>query len=128
MNLLLDTHSFLWFIGGNTNLSPTARSLIEDTSNQPFLSLASLWEIAIKSSLGKLTLAQPFEVLMPRQMELNGIKPLNIELDDLALVAKLPLHHRDPFDRLLVAQAIERQIPVISADMAFEFYGVQRLW
>lgn len=128
MNLLLDTHSFLWFIGGNTNLSSTARSLIEDTSNQPFLSLASLWEIAIKSSLGKLTLAQPFEVLMPRQMELNGIKPLNIELDDLALVAKLPLHHRDPFDRLLVAQAIERQIPVISADMAFEFYGVQRLW
>lgn len=128
MNLLLDTHSFLWFIGGNTNLSPTARSLIEDTSNQPFLSLASLWEIAIKSSLGKLTLAQPFEVLMPRQMELNGIKPLNIELDDLALVAKLPLHHRDPFDRLLVAQAIERQIPIISADMAFEFYGVQRLW
>jgi len=90
MRLLLDTHSFLWFINGSENLSATGRTLIEDASNQPFLSVASLWEMVIKLSLGKLSLAQPFELLIPQQMQLNGIEPLGIEMDHVATVAKFP--------------------------------------
>lgn len=128
MNLLLDTHSFLWFIGGSPNLSLTARTLIEDSSNQPFLSIASLWEMAIKLSIGKLNLAHPFEILIPQQMELNGVKPINIEISHLIIVSSLPFHHRDPFDRLLIAQAIVENISIISADSSFDAYTVQRLW
>jgi PIN domain nuclease of toxin-antitoxin system len=128
MRLLLDTHSFLWFIDGSENLSVTGRMLIEDASNQPFLSMASLWEMAIKLSLGKLSLAQPFEVLIPQQMRSNGIESLGLEMDHVATVANLPFHHRDPFDRLLVAQAMVEQIPIVSADTAFDAYGVERLW
>lgn len=106
MRLLLDTHSFLWFIGGNTSLSPTARMLIEDANNQPMLSMASLWEMAIKLSIGKLSLGQPFETLIPKQMQLNGIELLQIEMAHVVVVAQLPFHHRDPFDRLLIAQAM----------------------
>jgi PIN domain nuclease of toxin-antitoxin system len=118
----------LWFIGGSTSISPTARSLIEDASNQPFLSVASLWEMAIKVSLGKMSLAQPFEVLIPQQMRLNGIKLLGIELEHTAVVSKLPFHHRDPFDCLLVAQAMVAQMPIVSVDASFDAYGIERLW
>jgi PIN domain nuclease of toxin-antitoxin system len=128
MKLLLDTHTFLWFIGGSDHLSPTARALIDDASNQPFLSVANLWEMAIKLSLGKLSLAQPFELLIPQQMQLNGIELLGIQIDHLAMVAKLAFYHRDPFDRLLIAQATVEQIPIVSADPAFDAYDVKRLW
>jgi len=128
MRLLLDTHSFLWFISGSPHLSRNARTLIEDVSNQPFLSVASLWEMAIKLSLGKLSLSEPFEVLLPEQMRLNGINLLGIEMEHTALVAKLPFHHRDPFDRLLIAQAMVERIPIVSADTAFDAYDVKRLW
>jgi len=128
MRPLLDTHSFLWFISGSPNLSRTARTLIEDAANQPFLSVASLWEMAIKLSLGKLSLGEPFEVLIPRQMELNGINLLGIEIEHTAVVARLPFHHRDPFDRLLVAQAVVERMPIVSADAAFDAYEVERLW
>ena len=128
MRPLLDTHSFLWFISGSSKLSRTARTLIEDTSNQPFLSIASLWEMAIKLSLGKLSLGEPFEVLIPEQMKANGINLLGIEIEHTALVATLPFHHRDPFDRLLVAQAVVERMPIVSADAAFDAYGVERLW
>ena len=129
MRLLLDTHSFLWFIGGSTSLSPTVRSLIEDASNQPFLSVASLlWEMAIKVSLGKMSLARPFEVLIPQQMGLNGINLLGIEMEHTAVVSKLPFHHRDPFDRLLIAQAMVEQMPIVSVDADFDAYNVERLW
>ena len=128
MKLLLDTHSFLWFIGGHSNLSPTARTLIEGTDNQPLLSKASLWEMAIKVSLGKLTFAQSFERLIPQQIELNGIELLTIEMEHLAVVAQLPFHHRDPFDRLLIAQAKVEQIPIVGADSQFDAYAIERLW
>jgi PIN domain nuclease of toxin-antitoxin system len=128
MRLLLDTHSFLWFISGSTNLSTIAQTLIEDASNQPFLSVASLWEMAIKLSLGKLRLAQPFEVLIPQQIIRNGIELLGIEIEHTAVVSRLPFHHHDPFDRLLIAQALVEQMPVLSADTAFDEYTVQRLW
>ena len=104
MKILLDTHSFLWFIGGSARLSDNARSQIEDEANLLFLSVASLWEMAIKISLGKLTLAEPFEVLIPRQIDTNGIQVLKIDVKHLAALVILPFHHRDPFDRLFAAQ------------------------
>ena len=128
MRLLLDTHSFLWFVGGDSSLSVAARLLIEDADNSVLLSAASVWEIAIKVSLGKLHLEQPFDVLIPQHLLMNHIELLGITLQHAAVVAKLPFHHRDPFDRLLIAQAIVEQIPVITRDPAFDAYPVQRLW
>ncbi len=84
--------------------------------------------MAIKLSLGKLNLAQPFEMLIPQQMDLNGIKSMNIEMSHLVIVSSLPFHHRDPFDRLLIAQAIAEGLPIVSADSSFDAYTIQRLW
>ena len=128
MKLLLDTHSFLWFIGGDVRLSPTARTLIEDVTNDAFLSVASLWEMAIKISLGRLQLAQPFETFIPQQLSMNRIGLLGITISHTAKVATLPFHHRDPFDRLLVAQAQVEQMALVSSDPAFDAYGIMRLW
>jgi PIN domain nuclease of toxin-antitoxin system len=128
MKLLLDTHAFLWFIGGDDRLSPSARALIEDTNNVVYLSVASLWEMAIKISLGRLQLAQPFETFIPHQLSLNRIGLLGVTISHAAKVATLPFHHRDPFDRLLVAQAQIEQMLLVSGDAAFDAYSVTRLW
>jgi PIN domain nuclease of toxin-antitoxin system len=128
MKLLLDTHSFLWFIGGSDRLSSTARSLIEDSDNQPLLSMASLWEMAIKVSIGRLKLSLPFEELIPEQMDLNGIDVLDIRTEHVARVVHLPFHHRDPFDRLLIAQAKVESVPIVGADEAFDAYTITRMW
>jgi PIN domain nuclease of toxin-antitoxin system len=128
MSLILDTHSFLWFIIGSPRLSGHARALIEDDMHDKRLSTASLWEMAIKLSLGRLTLAEPFGVLIPQQLRLSGIEILNIEIAHLAVLTTLPFHHRDPFDRLIIAQAIAEQCPVVSVDPAFDAYAVERLW
>lgn len=128
MRLLLDTHSFLWFIGGDERLSEVARELISDIDNEVLLSLGSLWEIAIKVSIGKLALGKPFEELIPEQLVLNEIAVLPIGLDDLSLVAKLPFHHRDPFDRLIIAQAITGELPIVGKDAEFTQYSVELIW
>jgi PIN domain nuclease of toxin-antitoxin system len=128
MKVLLDTHAFLWFIMGSASLSVNARALIEDAGNERLLSVASLWEIAIKTSLGKLTLSAPFDELIPAQLKLNGIDLLNIKVDHLSTLTTLPFHHRDPFDRLIIAQAIVEKLPVVSLDGAFDTYGVTRHW
>jgi PIN domain nuclease of toxin-antitoxin system len=128
MSLLLDTHSFLWFIMGSLRLSGTARALIEDDAHDKLLSTASLWEMAIKLSLGRLTLAEPFGVLIPHQLRVNGIEILNVDIDHLAVLTTLPFHHRDPFDRLIIAQAIMEQFPIVSVDPAFDAYPIERLW
>ena len=128
MNLLLDTHSFLWFIMGSPRLSGNARALIEDDAHDKRLSTASLWEMAIKLSLGRLTLAEPFGVLIPQQLCFSGIGILNIAIDHLAALTTLPFHHCDPFDRLIIAQAIVEQCPIVSVDPAFDAYPVERLW
>jgi PIN domain nuclease of toxin-antitoxin system len=128
MKLLLDTQCFLWFISGNSKLSESARQLIEATDNQPFLSMASLWEMSIKISLGKLELEQPFETLIPEQVAQNGVEVLHIQFSHVAVVASLPFHHRDPFDRLIAAQANVEQISIVSSDEIFDAYGVRRLW
>jgi PIN domain nuclease of toxin-antitoxin system len=128
MRLLLDTHAFLWFIMGSANLSVNARALIENPANERHLSVASLWEVAIKATLGKLTLSAPFDELIPAQLKLNGIDLLNIKVDHLSALTTLPFHHRDPFDRLIIAQAMVEKLPVISIDAAFDTYGVTRDW
>jgi PIN domain nuclease of toxin-antitoxin system len=127
MKLLLDTHTFLWFLDDSPQLSQKGKALLE-ADNALLLSIASLWEIAIKLRLGKLTVAVPIEVLMTQQFTQNDIELLPITVAPLLVVSTLPLHHRDPFDRLLIAQAMVEQMPIVSADPAFDAYPVQRLW
>lgn len=126
MRCLLDTHSLIWFIGGDTQLGVDARQLIDDEENQIYISIASLWEMAIKFSIGKLNLEQPFEEMFPEQLEINSIEILGITIDHLKAAASLPFHHRDPFDRLIIAQAQVEGLPIISADNIFDDYGVKR--
>jgi PIN domain nuclease of toxin-antitoxin system len=128
MNLLLDTHTFLWFIEGDPQLSATARTLIGTRTNQSFLSVVSLWKTAIKISNGKLDLTRPFSTVLADIPNLRNLSLLYAELPHIAKVVELPFHHRDPFDRMLVAQALVEQMPIVSADTAFDAYGVTRLW
>ena len=128
MRFLLDTHALIWFLDGDTQLSSHARAMIEDPNHEVFLSVASLWEMAIKVSLGKLMLGAPFQTLFPRQLELNSIEVLDISLAHLHQLLSLPLHHRDPFDRLLLAQAQVEGCPIISTDAVFDLYAVRREW
>lgn len=128
MRALLDTHSYLWFVGGDARLSAPARQTIEDLANEIFISPASLWEIAINVSLGKLSLGGPYEQFIPAELQRQKIAVVPIEVAHLAVVAQLPLHHRDPFDRLIIAQALTEGMPVISVDEAFDTYGVPRIW
>jgi PIN domain nuclease of toxin-antitoxin system len=128
MRLLLDTHSFLWFAEGDPRLSSAARALMEAAENTLLVSIASLWEIAIKASLGKLDLQEPFGTLIPRLLGEADIDLLGITVDHLTAVAALPFHHRDPFDRLLVAQAQVEQLPIVSHDAILDAYGTDRRW
>ncbi len=128
MKYLLDTHTLIWFLTGDKKLSDKARGLIDNPDNRKFLSIASLWEIAIKVSLGKLTLNKPFERLFPEQLHFNRIEILDITVDNLIKLTTLPFHHRDPFDRLIIAQALVEGLPVIGADVIFDAYGINREW
>lgn len=128
MRFLIDTHVFLWFIAGDTRLSKKVRQAIEDEANEVLLSVASVWEIAIKTSVGKLTLAKPFAELIPEQIADNEIDVLPIHFDELKIVSALPLYHRDPFDRLLLAQTITHGVPIASDDANFVQYGISLLW
>jgi PIN domain nuclease of toxin-antitoxin system len=115
-------------MGGSSRLSANARAAIEDLSNDRLFSAASAWEIAIKASLGKLSLSVPFPQLIPGQLDANAIELLPVHPEHLAELLALPLHHRDPFDRLLVAQSIIENASLVSADTALDAYGVQRIW
>ena len=126
--LLLDTHTFLWWINDAPELSQSARRAITNADSECFLSVASCWEMAIKSSLGKLTLAKPIERFVLDQITENGFLMLNIELRHAAKVESLPFHHRDPFDRLLIGQAISDKLTIITADSMFSPYGVKLIW
>ena len=128
MDLILDTHSFLWYTGGKPELSTVARGLIEDPLNSKWVSIASAWEIAIKASTGKIELHVSFQELFPGQLLQNGFELQTIQWEHLRQVAKLPFHHRDPFDRLIIAQSIVENMFVVSADQAFDAYGVTRRW
>ena len=128
MKYLLDTHALLWFLRGDKKLSAKARGLIDNPGNRKFLSIASLWEIAIKVSLRKLVLDKPFEKLFPEQLHFNRIEILDITVDSLTKLTTLPFHHRDPFDRLIIAQAIVERLPIIGVDAVFDVYGISREW
>lgn len=128
MNLLLDSHAFLWFVWDDSKLSRLARQIVEDGENLTFVSLATGWEFAIKSGLKKLELGAPAAEFFPRELALNGFDLLPIELAHVAAVESLPLHHRDPFDRLLIAQALIEDLTLVSADSQFDRYGVKRVW
>lgn len=128
MRLLLDTHTFIWFVTDSPRLSSTAKILIEDEYNEKLLSIASVWEMAIKHSIGKLSFELPFMTFIERQMQQNSMSLLNIQLSHLVAVANLPLHHRDPFDRLIIAQGMIEQIPIVGADEIFDSYPIRRSW
>ncbi len=128
MTLLLDTHAFLWFVAGDPKLSATARALIEDPRNRVLLSVVSLWEIVVKTSLGKLPLGKTIAELVRDDIQGNDVELLPIHVGHLVTLAGLPLHHRDPFDRLLVAQAQTESIQLVSTDGVLDAYGISRLW
>jgi PIN domain nuclease of toxin-antitoxin system len=128
MRLLLDTHSFLWFLLDDPKLSQTAKDSIADPDNDIEISPASYWEIAIKISLNKYSLPEPYEQFMERELATNQFRILPIEPKHTAALTSLPFHHRDPFDRLIIAQAMVERIPVISGDEAFAAYPVTRIW
>ena len=128
MKVLLDTHAFLWFILDDPRLSVIAREVIVEPRNAVLVSPASYWEIAIKIRLNKYDLPGPYLPFMEKQLAINDFTILSVELRHTAVVTTLPLHHKDPFDRLLVAQALAEAIPILSADAALDAYGVTRLW
>lgn len=125
MKLLLDTHTFLWFIGGDAQLDKNSRQLIEDVRNQRYLSIVSVWEITIKASLGKLQAPTPPSILVRNHIWSNAIELLAITSDHLDVLYRLPSHHKDPFDRLMIAQAIQEGMVLLSRDPAFKAYTVQ---
>ncbi|OGA53558.1 MAG: twitching motility protein PilT [Betaproteobacteria bacterium RIFCSPLOWO2_12_FULL_63_13] len=128
MRLLLDTHAFLWWIADDARLSNRARSAIANRKDECFVSLASCWEMAIKVSLDKLTLAAPVDRFVPEQLATNGFGLLPIEFAHVARAARLAFHRRDPFDRLLTAQALVEDLAIVSADPIFRRYGLTRVW
>lgn len=128
MNLLLDTHTFLWWVKDSSNLSHNARSLLEDTDNVLYLSIASIWEIAIKLSLNKLEIELPLHEFISKQLNSNDIQELSIQRHHVMKVVEFPFHHRDPFDRLIIAQALIDSMPIVGKDEIFDAYGVKRLW
>lgn len=127
MNILLDTHCFIWFVNGDKTLSSNSRRLIESSSNNCYISIASLWEMAIKISLEKLIIKRPFENII-NIIEENGFEILPITYDHTARVSKLSFHHRDPFDRMIIAQALTEKMAIVSHDSAFDLYRVKRIW
>jgi len=124
--LLLDTHVFLWWCEDSPELSKKARQAM--TADDCFVSLASFWEISIKVSLNKLRLPGIIDRYLADQMQLNGFEQLEISFRQIMRCATLERHHGDPFDRLLVAQAREESLPIVSCDPSFDRYGVQRIW
>lgn len=128
MRLLLDTHALLRFLAGDVRFSAPALAALNDPANQRWLSPISLLEIAVKLSIGKLSLTVPFATMFPAQLHSNKIQLLPIEARHAAAVAVMPLHHRDPFDRLLAAQALTEGMDLLSAGTAFDAYGVRRIW
>lgn len=128
MRVLLDTHTFLWWVTNDSVLSDVARSVISNGSNECFVSVASCWEMAIKASIGKLRLSKSVERFVSEEMANNDFQLLPIEFKHVAKVEQMPFHHRDPFDRLLVSQALTEKMSFITIDTVLSDYGIKRIW
>ncbi len=131
MSFLLDTHAFLWFVNDHNSLSARAKDIIEDQQSIIYLSAASVWEMAIKSSLQKLALPAPLKQFVETHMSRNEIGMLQISAEHAVAVARLPFPktgHRDPFDRMIVAQAICHDLTIVSRDAALSDYPIQVIW
>ena len=128
MRVLLDTHAFLWWIADSARLSGTARRAIEGDANTIFVSAASAWEIATKHRIGKLPQAEAVALDVTGTIAGQSFEELAITVDDAERAGRLPGLHRDPFDRVLIAQALARDLAIVSVDQAFDGYGVHRLW
>ncbi|MGB1286509.1 MAG: type II toxin-antitoxin system VapC family toxin [Aggregatilineales bacterium] len=128
MSYLLDTHTFLWFLEDDVSLSDTAKTMIEAPDNDIYLSIASVWEIAIKVSLNKLQFPSPFKETIDRSLFDNQITLLNITTTHTDKLITLPFHHRDPFDRLIIVQSQIEALPVIGKDTIFDKYDIERYW
>ena len=127
VQVLLDTHAFLWWLGGNPRMPGSARRAIDD-ANTVFVSAASAWEIATKHRIGKLPQAEAVALDVTGCIAGQGFEELAITVDDAERAGRLPGLHRDPFDRVLIAQALVRDLAIVSVDQAFDGYGVRRLW
>lgn len=125
--MLIDSHAMLWFAAGDNRLSPTARAAIENPEAVNYISIASWWEIAIKHSLDKLRLDLPLEAFM-RDRVSEGFRVLPIETAHLPALTMLPFHHRDPFDRLIISQAMTEAMPICTGDERFTAYDVEIVW
>lgn len=128
MRVLVDTHAYLWFVFGDHRLSSEAARLMQASENQIVLSIVSLWEIAIKVSLDKLRLGRGFEEFVQDFVAARDLEVLGVEVPHVVRVANLSWHHRDPFDRLLVAQAQVEALPLVTDDAMMGLYGVRVLW
>lgn len=128
MSLLLDTHVVIWAMEENPRLSVEAITAFSDGSRACFVSVASLWEMAIKASLGKLILPASWSDELLHRLTANAIQLLPIAPAHCAGVELLPMHHRDPFDRMLIAQGVHEQLSIVSADTALDAYGITRIW
>lgn len=126
--LLLDTHTFIWWVENSPRLSDNALELIQNIENECFLSLVSTWEMAIKVSIGKLKFTCPVQEYVPQHLTANQFRQLDISFRHVIGVESLEFHHRDPFDRLLAAQAVEDKMILVSADRIFDRYKVERVW
>ena len=127
MKAILDTHAFLWWLAGDVRMSRHARDIVV-RSSELLLSIASIWEILIKVQSGKLNFPQPAGPYLLSKMAENRIKTLSISVDHLLALERLPMHHRDPFDRMLIAQSLEEDIPLVTADPMFERYSIRIVW
>ena len=127
MKLLLDTHIFIWWADQPERLSPAALSALEDEANELVLSVASVWEMQIKVQLGKLKLSLPLKELLKNQHESNELTISPVTLTHVLALDALPFHHKDPFDRLLIAQGIEEELTIVTADSQFSAYSVRLL-
>jgi PIN domain nuclease of toxin-antitoxin system len=128
MKVLLDTHAFLWSITGDDRLSKTAEEIFLDPDNNLFFSAASFWEICIKLSLGKLSLKREWFKTIQEEMRINAVQWLPVEMRHCVELTKLPFHHRDPFDRMLIAQAMVADLQLLSRDGRLSAYEINRIW
>lgn len=128
MKVLIDTHVFIWWTSDQIKLSPYVYDLLTDPNTEAILSIASIWEMQIKSSLGKLTFKTALPELVEDEVKRNLIKLLPINLTHIYALSNLPNHHRDPFDRLLIAQSMNEKLALVSIDEKFNSYNIERLW